>query len=122
MIFLCLAYGDEKDWNALGREQQEELLAADERLRQRGALIAAVRQEVTTVRAWEGVPVVSAGPIGSPSLPLAGFSVIEAANLEEAINLVAATPCARAKGAIEIRPLLTINDVEWAAHRSSKRD
>jgi len=42
MKFLCLAYGDEKDWNALTKEQQEEFIAADERLRRRGALMAAV--------------------------------------------------------------------------------
>lgn len=118
MKFLCLAYGDEKDWNALSREQQEELLASDERLRRRGALMAAVRPEVTTVRAWDGVPATSREPLGSSALPLAGFSVIEAADMEEAISLVAATPCARAKGAIEIRPLLVINEAEWAARRS----
>jgi ketosteroid isomerase-like protein len=30
--------------------------------------------------------------------------------VNEVINLVAQTPCARAKGAIEVRPVLTIND------------
>ena len=39
-----------------------------------------------------------------PSLPLAGFSIIEAETIEEVIQLVANTPCARARGAIEIRP------------------
>lgn len=113
MKFLCLAYGDEKDWNALTDVQQKELLAADERLRRRGALMAAVRPEVTTVRAWDSVPSTSRDPVGGSSLPLAGFSLIEAADMEEAVRLVAATPCARAKGAIEIRPVLMINDDEW---------
>jgi len=114
MKFLCLAYGDEKDWNALTKEQQEEFIAADERLRRRGALMAAVHPEVTTVRAWDGVPSTSDQPVAGSSLPLAGFSVIEAADVDEAVKLVAGTPCARAKGAIEIRPLLMINDDEWA--------
>jgi hypothetical protein len=39
-------------------------------------------------------------------LPLVGFSVIEASSIEEVIELVAGTPCARAKGYIEIRPFL----------------
>ncbi len=30
MKFLCLAYGDEKDWNALTKKQQDELLEQDE--------------------------------------------------------------------------------------------
>ncbi|TMC48801.1 MAG: hypothetical protein E6J14_10120 [Chloroflexi bacterium] len=61
MKFLCLAYGDEKDWNALSKREQDELLA--------------------------------------------GFSVIEARDLDEAIELVSKTPCAVARGAIEVRPL-----------------
>jgi len=114
MKFLCLAYGDEKDWKALSEQQQNELLAADQRLRDRGALMAAVRPEVTTVRAWNGVPATSDLPVGALPLPLAGFSVLEAADLDEAVKLIAQTPCARAKGAIEIRPILMINDEEWA--------
>jgi hypothetical protein len=43
-------------------------------------------------------------------VPLTGFSIIEANNEEEVARLVAGTPCARAKGAIEIRPILAIND------------
>jgi len=33
MLFLCLAYGDEKDWKALLKEEQDALLAQDEVLR-----------------------------------------------------------------------------------------
>jgi hypothetical protein len=34
----------------------------------------------------------------------------DAADVNEVIRLVAGTPCARAKGAIEIRPITVIND------------
>jgi len=37
--------------------------------------------------------------------PLAGFGVIDAADLDEAIRLVEGTPCARAKGAVELWPI-----------------
>jgi len=104
MKFLCLAYGDEKDWNALSKREQDELLAQDEVLRQRGALMAAVGA-VKTVRAWDGTPSTTDRPIAVSEMPLAGFSVIEARDLEEAIELVSKTPCAVAKGAIEVRPL-----------------
>jgi hypothetical protein len=30
MKYLCLAYGDEKDWNVLTKEEQDEMLAQDE--------------------------------------------------------------------------------------------
>jgi hypothetical protein len=88
MQFLCLAYGAEKDWLALTKQQQEEYLANDKVLRDRGATMAAVQTSVA-----------------QSSVPLAGFSIIEAADIHEAVSLVAHTPCARAKGAIEIRPL-----------------
>jgi len=59
--------------------------------------MAAVVPTVTTVRAWDG------GshrkrlcPFGCP---VAGFSIIEADDIDEAIRLVAKIPCARARGA-----------------------
>lgn len=105
MKYLCLAYGAEEDWNALPKQEQEALLAQDEKIRRRGAEMSAVKPGVTTVRAWEGVPKVTTAPFAHPEVPLAGFSIIEAKDLDEVIRLVADTPCARAKGAIEIRPL-----------------
>lgn len=105
MKFLCLSYGAEKDWLELSDQQQREFLAEDEVLRQKGAFISAVSQQVTTVTAWSGPPVTSRESFAQPGLPLAGFSIIEAADIREAVKMVSGTPCARAKGAIEIRAL-----------------
>ena len=112
MKYLCLAYGDEKDWNVLTKKEKDEMLAQDEVVRKRGALMAAVQTTTTTVRAWDGDPITTDGAFADSKAPLAGFSIIEAADLDEVIRLVAGTPCARAKGAIEIRPILAINDFE----------
>ena len=109
MKYLCLAYGSETDWKALTEDERDALLAQDDVLRQRGDLVAAVGLQVTTVRAWDGTPVTSKEPSDRAKLPLAGFGIIEAADLNEAIALVAHTPCARAKGAVEIRPITIIN-------------
>jgi hypothetical protein len=105
MKYLCLAYGDEKDWKVLSKGEQDALLAQDQILLKRGDLVAAVGTTVTTVRAWDGTPSVTEGAFAESRAPLAGFSVIEANDLSEAIRLVAGTPCARAKGAIEIRAI-----------------
>jgi hypothetical protein len=107
--FLVLAYGAEADWKTLSRSEQTELLAADEVLRKRGDYVAAVSTDVTTVTAWEGTAKLTDGRFACSNVPLAGFGIIEAENLEEAISLVKDTPCARAKGAIELRPLLDIS-------------
>jgi hypothetical protein len=114
MKFLCLAYGAEKDWKLLTAAEQNALLAQDEVIRRRGATMAAVQNAVTTVRAWDGVPVTTATGFAESSVPLAGFSIIEAADIDEVVRLVAGTPCARAKGAIEVRPILMINDAGHA--------
>ncbi|HEU5181445.1 MAG TPA: hypothetical protein VFW45_11675 [Candidatus Polarisedimenticolia bacterium] len=75
MKFLCLAYGSEEDWKALSREEREALLAQDEFLRQRGALMAAVECEIATVRAWDGRPDIAKGAYALSGVPLAGFSI-----------------------------------------------
>ena len=110
MRFLVLAYGAEKDWNALTRQQQESLLAQDEVLRNRGSLVAAVEPSVTTVLAWDGTPTTTDQPVAPLTAPLAGFGVIEADDLAHAIRLVANTPCARARGAVELRAIIHINE------------
>jgi hypothetical protein len=110
MKFLCLAYGAEKDWKALDTSEQNALLAQDEVIRKRGATVAAVQNSVTTVTAWDGVPVTTHVPFTESNVPLAGFSIIEADDVSEVVRLVAQTPCARAKGAIEVRPILMISD------------
>lgn len=111
MKFLCLAYGAEKDWVALSKDEQASLLAQDDVMRVRGDLVAAVASTVTTVRSWDGTPKTSDAPYPGLPAPLAGFGIIEANDLEEAIRLVANTPCARARGAVELRPIVMLN--EW---------
>jgi len=118
MKYLCLAYGAGANWKALSSDEQNKLLAQDEIIRKSGALMAGVETDVVTVRAWNGAPEVTESTFADPAVPLAGFSIIEADNLNEVSELVAKTPCARAKGAIEIRPIMMINDEQW---RSSGR-
>ena len=48
---------------------------------------------------------VAGEPFLRSDLPVAGFAVIEAATLEEAVGLVSKTPCAVAHGVVEVWPL-----------------
>jgi len=104
MKYLCLAYGNETDWNGLSKREQDKLLAQDEVLRERGGFVAPV-EKPTTVRAQNGEVIIRGGPFADSRLPLAGFSLIDAKDLNEAIALISKTPCARAGGAVEIRPV-----------------
>jgi hypothetical protein len=45
------------------------------------------------------------GPFMTSSLPVAGFAIIEAASLADAIDKVSRTPCAVAQGVVEVWPL-----------------
>jgi len=45
------------------------------------------------------------GPYMSSELPVAGFMLIEANDLDHAIELVADTPCAVADGVVEVWPI-----------------
>ena len=118
MKYLCLAYGDEAAWNALTKKEQDALLAQDEVLRNRGDLVVAVHNEATVMRAWEGKPTTADGSFAKSNLPLAGFGIIEAKDLSECIALLTSTPCARAKGAIEIRQIAAINEWQTALIKS----
>lgn len=110
MKFLCLAYGDEAGWNSLSDEEKREVLAQDAVIRDRGNLVSAVERTVTAVRNWDGNRVVSREPFARPELPLAGFYVVESKNVEEVVELVSNTPCARARGVIEIRSVRNLRD------------
>jgi hypothetical protein len=56
------------------------------------------------VQAQQGVVAITNGPFAQSRAPLAGFSIIEANDLSEAIELMSSTPCARAGGAVVIWP------------------
>jgi hypothetical protein len=47
----------------------------------------------------------STGPYLSSPLPLAGFAIIEAVSMAEAVKMVSQSPCAVAHGVVEIWPL-----------------
>jgi hypothetical protein len=112
MKFLCLAYGSEDGWNSLTEVEKREVLTQDAVIRDRGNLMAAVQTKVTSVKNWGGNLEVTEEPYVNLELPLAGFSVIEADSMDEVVELVANTPCARASGVIEIRPFWdSVHDV-----------
>ena len=110
MKFLCLAYGDEDGWNSLSDSEKQEALAHDAVIRARGNFVSSVTTAVTSVRNWNRNLEVAEEEYAVRKLPLAGFSVIEASCLEDVIELVSNTPCARARGVIDIRPLHEIDN------------
>src|SRR5262245_48106431 len=109
MKYLVLACGNQKEWNALTKAEQNELLSQDEVLRKRGDTVAAVQPDAIVLRAWEGKPTTANGPIRRFQGVTCGFGIIEAADINEVIRSVSNAPCARANGAVEIRAIAAIN-------------
>ena len=112
MKYLCLIYTDEKEMYARPAAELEAVADQcanyDERLKQHGQFIACERlQQVSTaatVRLRDGRVSVTDGPFAETKEQLAGFYLIEARDLNEAIRLAAKIPPARL-GCVEVRPV-----------------
>ncbi len=105
MKFVCLVYGEEPLMRTV---PDAECMANGNDLRARGHYIAAeALQPVTdavTVRVRHGAVSVTDGPFAETKEQLAGFYLIEARDLDEAIQLASRIPPARI-GSIEVRPI-----------------
>ncbi len=63
-------------------------------------------ETATTVRVVGGRTLMTDGPFADTKEVLGGFCLIEAANLDEAIELAARMPAARYGGMVEVRPVV----------------
>jgi hypothetical protein len=104
--YLTIGYGDRAGYDRTPQALRDAAHAQDAALAGSGALIARAGAPVQ-VRNPEGSGVETLNtPYLSSDLPVAGFALIEAASLEEAVRQVAQTPCAICYGVVEVWPLL----------------
>ena len=105
--FITIGYGDQAGYDRTDPEVRDAAHAHDERLRERGFEMGVAGHPVQ-VRNHNGAAVqLEDGPFMTSSLPVAGFAVIEASTLDEAIEIVSRTPCAVAQGVVEVWTLQT---------------
>jgi hypothetical protein len=118
MKYLCLVYLDEK---RLPELDDEDCVAYDRSIRNSGHCLASEAlesvQTATTVRVREGKVAVTDGPFAETKEQLAGFYMIEAKDLDEAIRIASGIPPARV-GSIELRPVRPIRDTVAAQLKS----
>src|SRR5512134_2023161 len=115
MKYLCLVYHDEEKLNAMPKDAMDALvdehLDYDDVLRRSGHFIVADALEsvrtATTVRVRNGKVSMTDGPFAETKEQLAGFFLINAKDLNEAIQVAAKIPCAN-RGAVEVRPIETL--------------
>jgi hypothetical protein len=76
---------------------------------ERGVLAAQQLQppaSATTVRVQDGKALMTDGPFANTKEILGGLFVLEAENLDRALDIAARIPAARLGGAVEVRPLV----------------
>ncbi|MEO6803597.1 MAG: hypothetical protein ABI197_10195 [Granulicella sp.] len=103
--FITIGYGDQAGYDQTAPEVRNAAHAHDADLRNSGAIMG-VAEPPVQVRNPDatGVKTVN-GPFMSSGLPVAGFAVIEAASLLDAIEAVSKSPCSVAHGVVEVWPL-----------------
>src|SRR5882762_4601890 len=112
MQYVCLVYLVEKDINAMTKKESDtcidESLAYDDALRKAGHLIIANAlqpvEAAITIRVRSGKLSATDGPFAETKEQLGGLMLIEARDLNDAIQVAAKIPMAR-RGSIEVRPI-----------------
>ena len=113
MKYLCSIYGDESQMTGATPEQVNEMLAAYGAFGQEAgdAIVAGEGLQptstATTVRVRDGKTLTTDGPFAETREQLGGYYLVDAKDLNEAIQIAAKIPGART-GSIEVRPIMEI--------------
>jgi hypothetical protein len=112
MKYLCLIYDDESKRGTMPKEQLDammgEYFAFTESIKKSGQYIGGEAlqptQTATTVRVRQSTTSTTDGPFAETKEQLGGFYLINATDLNEAIQVASRIPSARS-GSIEVRPI-----------------
>lgn len=115
MRYMMLVYTQETEMEKASPEDMAKVFAGHVALQQdtkrRGIFRAAdplkYTSSATTVRVREGKTLVTDGPFAETKEQLAGYYILDCANLDEALEWAARIPtsCGGASGCIEVRPI-----------------
>ena len=129
MKYICLGYYDEKAWEKMSESEvnarMDECFAYDDQLRRNGHFIGGEALQsartATTLRWQNGKVIVTDGPFAETKELLGGILVLEATDMNHAIQLMSKHPGVKA-GPFEIRPAadLTAMVADSEQRRSKK--
>jgi hypothetical protein len=111
MKYICLGYSDEKTWETMSERERnamiDECFAYDDVLRKNGNFVAGEAlqsaRNATTLQWKNGKVFLTDGPYAETKEQLGGILVLEARDLNHAIQLMSKHPGVKA-GPFEIRP------------------
>ena len=103
--FITIGYGELAGYDRTPRPIRDVAHAQDAKLQSEGAVMGIAGTPVQVRNPEMHGMETCNGPFMSSALPVAGFAIIEAADLADAIEKVSLVPCAVAHGVVEVWPL-----------------
>jgi hypothetical protein len=115
MKYLCLIYGDESKWASYSKEEDDamngEYMAFTRDIQKSGHLLGGEALQptntATTVRVRNGKVSSTDGPFAETKEQLGGYYLVQANDLNDAIQVAARIPGAKT-GCVEVRPILAL--------------
>ena len=115
MKYLCLIYSDETMWPQLPKTKSDQMmseyLAFTASIKDSGHYLAGNRlqptRSATSIRLRNGKLSTTDGPFAETKEQLGGYYLVEARDLNEAIQIASRIPGARV-GTIEVRPIAPV--------------
>ena len=122
MKYLCLSYINEEGWETMSESERnaalDEVFGYSDELRKNGHLVGAEglqsARNATTLRFQNGKVSITDGPFVETKEKLGGIYVLEARDLNHAIQLMSKHPVVRA-GGLEIRATLDLTPMLQAS-------
>lgn len=119
MRYVCLIYDAESQLDSMPKEESEafmaEYFAFTDDIRRTGSYVAGEALQpvatATTLRKRNGKLSTTDGPFAETREQLGGFYLIEARDLNEALQIAARIPSVRT-GTVEVRPVVDFGDME----------
>ena len=114
MKYLCLIYESEGSWAKMSKEEGDRIMgeyyAFTDDIKKSGHLVAGDALQptstATTVRVRSGKLGTTDGPFAETKEQLGGYYLVEAKDLNEAIQVASRIPGAKT-GSVEVRPIQT---------------
>jgi hypothetical protein len=128
MKYICFGYLDTKNWATLSESEQntafDECFAYDDMLKKNGHWVAGEGlqgpEKAATLRHRNGKVSVTDGPYAETKEVLGGFMILEARDLDQAVQLISNHPGMK-MGPWEIRPVEDMSQVILESERRRQR-
>jgi hypothetical protein len=128
MKYMCLGYYNESKWETMSESERnafmDECCAYDDVLRKNGHVVGGEAlqsvRNTTTLQWKDGKVVITDGPFVETKEVLGGIVVLEATDLDQAIQLMSKHPGVKA-GPFEIRPVEDMTEVFRESERRRKK-